>query len=99
MGDLVTCIAVLHKGESLYLVCSPDFHLRILPCRIKGEAKIKIPEWEYEERGGRLHLTPSLLCLDTKFHTDYNWDCAFARCPEDQGAYEYFYSLNPNLKE
>lgn len=103
MGDLVECKCVLRKvapegADRLYLAVPPDLHLRIIPCRPKGTPKRgNGAEWEYEEKDGRLHLTPSLRCLDTGFHTDYNWHCAYEVCAEGDG-YDRFYEFNPELK-
>lgn len=102
MGDLVTCRCVLNTHnngkEALYLAVRPDFGLRIIPVRPKGTPKTEWrSEWEYEEKDGRLHLTPSLLCTDTQFHTDYNWSCDFERLTANSG-YEKFIELNPEIK-
>jgi hypothetical protein len=102
MGDEVTCKCVLGRyttgGEYLMLVCSPDFHFRIIPLRPKGDGRTQTPEWEYEERDGRLHLTPSLLCTDTGFHTGYNWSADFERAADGVDCMERFYELNPDIR-
>ena len=102
MSDKVTCKAVLvvansaNASDYIYLECAPDFKLRVIPCRPKGQEKrTEGPEWEYTVEGDRLHVTPSLLCMDTQFHTAYNWDVAFEQCPQETSGYEHFYTLNP----
>jgi hypothetical protein len=102
MGDIVTCSCVLNTHnngkESLYLAVRPDFGLRIISLRKKGEPKQeeRRPEWEYEEKDGKLHLTPSLHCTDTGFHTDYNWSCDYERLTANSG-YEKFIEMNPGI--
>lgn len=104
MSDTVTCTAVLSRNSdtkhgSLFLACSPDWKMRIIPVVPLGQRVPDVkPQWEYEERGGRLHLFPSLLCTDTGFHTGYNWDCAFVET-SDGGAYERFWKENPTIRE
>ena len=103
MGDLVKCKAVLSKmsqgADLLFLAIPPDFRPRIIPCRPKGTPQREgRPEWEYEERDARLHLTPSLMATDTGFHTDFNWSCDYVLCPNNGGRYEHFYAVNPGIK-
>ena len=102
MSDIVTCKAVLRKSskpgvaDELFLFATG---IRIISCHPKGTpASGYRPEWEYEERDGRLYITPSLLCRDTNFHTAFNWDVAYELCPEGDSHYELFYELNPDLK-
>lgn len=104
MNNVVTCVAVLalavdrSRADSIYLAVPPDWHLRVLPCRPKGQPrKGDGPEWEYEEKDGRLHLTPSMLATDTQFHTDYHWSCAYIVKPEGVEGYDFFYSQNPTI--
>jgi hypothetical protein len=104
MADTVDCKCVLKIGREgadlLYLVAKPDFNLRILPCRPKGQTqREKRPEWEYEEKDGRLHVTPSLLATDTGFHTAFNWSCDYVACPDGVGGYDHFYSINPEHRK
>jgi hypothetical protein len=103
MGDVVKCRAALsratddRRADHLFLVL-PDLRPRILACRPKGTPqREERPEWEYEERDGQLHLTPSLLATDTGFHTDYHWSCAFDLCPDGVGMYEHFYAINQDI--
>lgn len=71
-----------------------------LPCHEKGTPRLPDirAEWEYEVRGDRLHFTPSLLDQSDQFHTAFNWDVAFAECPEGQGAHDFFFQINPDVK-
>lgn len=105
MSDIVTCKAVLSRSvdptrpDYLHLVTAPNDY-RAIPCKPKGRqlaAKYGRPSWQYEERGGRLHITPSLLCTNSGFHTAGNWDVAFAECPEDRRPHDFFFELNPEL--
>lgn len=104
MGDLVQCKAVLSKSpeksanDLLYLAVPPDYRARILPCRPKGEPRRTEgrPEWEYEERDGKLHVRPSMLATDTNFHTDYDWVCDYEVRPEGVGMSEHFEAINPD---
>ena len=104
MGDLVSCKSVLAKNvdpsreDYLYLCVPPDWRMRIIPCRPKGEPRrTTSAEWEYEEKDGRLHLTPSLLCTDTQFHTEYHWQTDYEVKPDGVGGYDRFYAINPNI--
>lgn len=102
MSDEVTCTAVLKRSvdptrmDSLYLACPPDWKLRILDCRPKGLPRVGRPEWQYEKRDGKLHLTPSLHCVDTGFHTAGAWSCAYVEVKKL--AYEKFLKLNPQAR-
>lgn len=109
MADTVTTNCVLYKAvdptRSDYLMLAygqGDKHrVTMLPCRPKGQPcrGHGQPEWEYDEgQDGRLHMTPSLLCLDTRFHTAYNWDVAYTVKPEDRCQHELFYELNPDIE-
>ena len=107
MGDVITCTAVLVRSNSpepadrcdlLYLDCFDGKGLRVIPCSPAGADGDKVtdrPLWRYEERDGRLHLTPSLHATDSGFHTDYHWSCAFEQCPQEVGGYQHFKSINP----
>jgi hypothetical protein len=107
MSDVVHCKCLLKKMSAtlgvdlLYLVCPPDFNLRIIPCRPKGEAQRqeKRPEWQYQEIGGRLNLQPSLRCLDTQFHTAFDWSVDYEVCPDGVSAYNRFFALNPSVRQ
>ena len=98
MGDIVTCTAILAKSKDstkpdrLWVSCPTPEYLRILNCRPSG-TPVRGERPEYEERDGRLHLQPSLLCSDTGFHTEYNWSVAYAQPESDQ--YDRFFELNP----
>lgn len=76
-----------------------------IPIKRKGQTVIDDPEsncWEYEERAGRLHITPSLLTEQREgrpqFHTAFAWDVAFERCPAHEIHYEHFMQLNPDCR-
>ena len=72
-----------------------------IACHEKGQPPLPgttHPQWEYEVRGNRLHFTPSLLDTSDNFHTAYNWDVQFAECPHGQGAHDFFFELNPEVK-
>ncbi len=72
-----------------------------IACHEKGTPGLTAgvcPQWVYEVRGDRLHLTPSLLDTSDQFHTAYNWDVAFAEKPDGMGAHEFFFVINPDLK-
>lgn len=106
MGDIVHCRCVLKlnvdrtRDDSLFLCVPPDWKARIIPCRPKGQTRrTNGPEWEYEEKDGRLHLTPSLLCTDTKFHTDFNWNVEYEICPANTSFYDHFYAINPGIEQ
>jgi len=108
MSDIVTCKAVLVRSvdptrcDHLHLISRGEDH-HTIPCKPKGRRlEVESPRghgpWEYEERGERLHLTPSLLCVNSGFHTAFNWDVAFAECPADRRPYDFFFELNPELR-
>lgn len=104
MGDVITRKCVLDlaadrtRSDYLAIILSPDGYsdFRYIPCRPKGEPRKAggAPEWEYEIRDGRLHLTPSLLCTDTGFHTDFNWSVAFELRPEGIDAFAHCQAIN-----
>ena len=101
MGDVVTCKAVLKKAVDPtrpdFLFLSPAHQdYRDLPCHEKGKPKGGTPEWEYEIRGDRLHITPSMHCTDTGFHTDFHWSVAFELKPEGVDAMTHFFAINPD---
>ena len=101
MGDIVTCKGLLVKSPDpsrpgqLWVACPKPDDIRMLPVRPLGEAqKGERPEWQYSERGGRLHIQPSLLCTDSGFHTDFNWDIAYEVLPPGKDPYDYFHEIN-----
>lgn len=102
MSDIVTCKAILHRDTNgigtLWLASPPDWGLYTIPVRPKGTPKADPQRagWEYEIKDGRLHLQPSLLCLDTKFHTAYNWECDFVEA-NSESQFDRFYLENPTI--
>jgi len=92
MGDVITTKAVLAKSvdssrlDYLYLFTPRDIDRRCpfgIACEPKGETRERMGTrqvWQYEERDGRLHVTPSLLCTDNGFHTDFNWSVDYVVC-------------------
>lgn len=106
MGDIITCVCVLKKSKDrsrpdhLALgtkASEDDSGYREIPCRPRG-AKVDNEGkaiWDYEEKDGRLHLTPSLLCLMTGFHTDYHWSVAYEVCPDHLDQMYRFTEINP----
>ncbi len=82
MSDQVIGISVLdrmEKPERLYIRCQcADGHVLVtsIPIRRKGEPKTLANEWEYEEDGDTLRITPSLNILGT-FHNAFNWSTKF----------------------
>lgn len=114
MSDVITSTVVLVKGgyehlrgpnsDALAFVLprpggKNDWHW--IACYERGTPKPECerqPAWEYEVRGNRLHLTPSLLDRSTGFHTAFDWNVAFREKPEGVGAHEFFFQLNPDLK-
>lgn len=104
MSDIITCKAVLvkeidhHRPDLLYIATS-DKHLRILHCRPSGSPlRGEHPEWEYEERGGKLFVHPSLLCPMSGFHTAYNWECDYELGDYYADGYRRFFQLNPRTE-
>lgn len=108
MGDIITCKCVLvlppahepQRAGRLYLVAADGKGLRIISAApAGGDATYPgdSPIWRYEIRDGRMHLTPSLLCTDSGFHTDYNWSCDFETCPPEVSGYDRFKALNPGV--
>ena len=101
MGDVVTGKCVLEKNvdpareDYLAFLIGKDWHY--LPCYARGKPKLGTPSWEYEEREGRLYLTPSLLDTVTKFHTDYAWNVAYEVKPAGVNAFDFFFQINPEL--
>jgi len=104
MGDVITCkcILSLRPGRSeLYVGPTDGKGLRVIDVRPKGTPKdpeAGRPSWEYEEKGGRLHIHPSLHCLDTGFHTAGDWDVDYVTMTEGD-PYERFFELNPAFHE
>lgn len=111
-GDQVTCVAVLKlakepgANDSLFIAVEPDWKLRILPCRLKGEKRRRSdggPEWEYKvirpdfNLPGELEVDPSVLCSDTEFHTGNPWRCKYVTAKG--AAYKRFYKENPTIAE
>lgn len=109
MSDIVHCIASLKTRESQgrfgdehcdYLcmyIPEKDTGWRNIPVYKKGRPKPERVAWEYEERDGRLYLTPSLFCTDSQFHTSFAWDVAFSVCPDDRNGIEHVLALNPGI--
>lgn len=104
MSDQVTCVCVLTRSvdptrsSHLTLMCN-DLAMRTLTCRLVGQPRgTGGPEWEYEERGGKLHIHPSLLCSDTGFHTAYNWVCDYVVRPDGVDSADHFFAVNPSIK-
>lgn len=105
MSDQVTCIAVLKKSpdrtrpDSLTL-CAGEGKwyktMRTLPCAPKGAHIAEGKPWEYVENEGMLTLTPSMLCLESGFHTDFQWNVKYAPCPEGVDASDYYFAVNPD---
>ncbi len=110
MSDIVTCKAVLVPRENsgrftdefpdrlCMVIEEKDSGWRNIPVYKKGRMKPETPAWEYEERDGRLHLTPSLFCTDSGFHTASQWDVAFSVCPKDGDGFDHFFTVNPDIK-
>lgn len=110
MSDIVTCKCVLVTRESVgrftdeyadrlcMRIDQKDSGFRDIPCYKKGRPKPETPGWEYEIRDGRVHLTPSLNCTDSGFHTDYAWSVAYEECPQGVDWMTHFFAINPDLK-
>lgn len=104
MGDAFTCKASLMKSVDPtrpdYLFLSPKHRdYRNIPCKPKGRiiaAEFDKSLWTYEERDGKLFISPSLLCCDTGFHTDYNWSVEFEICPPGTDSMTHFFQINPD---
>ncbi len=111
MGDVITVKCVLKRGgyEHRSDICDALAFINPaqkgnpwhwLPVHAKGTSRLPDihAEWEYEIRGDRLHFTPSLLDKSDNFHTDFNWNVAFAECPDGRPAHDYFLEINPEVK-
>lgn len=105
MGDVITYTAVLRKNidptQPDYLFFSTNGEdYRNIMCKpkdrfIEDENKNgRNDPWEYEEKEDVLHLSPSLLCLDTHFHTDYNWQIKYVICPAEEDQFTYYLTIN-----
>lgn len=109
MGDVVTGKCVIGRVEAY----SGEWKSECLLFRVRGEFHLIYmrpkgtpvnegagrPQWEYEERDGRLHLQPSLLVTagpNKGFHTDYNWNVDFVRPRKRQNPHKLFHKLNPS---
>jgi hypothetical protein len=111
MGDLITLQCVLKKSvdpsrpDRLAVGTKQTEHdngYREISCKPKGSTMVSKDYdekhiWEYEEKDGRLHLTPSLLCTITGFHTDFYWDVAFVLCPPEGDVMLLFMALHPQF--
>ena len=99
MSDTVTSICVLNRskeGEILILALTDGTVTHIAVHEAGGDPKSRDPEWTYEEKDGKLHLSPSLLCEGHNFHTAANWIVVFERHDGDN-PWDKFYRLNPHL--
>jgi len=103
MDDIVFCKCALSKSVDPtrpdYLGLKADDQYVCIPCKPKGRIMETDNEkpWEYEERDGRLFLTPSLLVKGSgsDFHTSKLWNVAYEVCPDGVDCYNHFKAINP----
>ncbi|GEM_PF-6155305 len=111
MSDVITVCCVLARGKFEHPAGTCDALAFVNPaqkgkpwhwiaCHKKGTPELPTswPQWEYEVRENRLHLTPSLLDKSDNFHTAFNWDVSFAECPEHRDPFDFFLEMNPEVK-
>lgn len=90
----------IRPGRITFFFRRPQGDYRDIPCRPKGLPRRAggAPEWEYEERDGRLFLTPSLHCTDTGFHTAFDWSVEYEILPAGIGVMDHLFAINPGMQ-